>query len=150
MPHTQVTRSDGRYIELVADLDVVKSVVFQSNGFIAQPGLLGKAEIANIACHALPPGNPETDLLIFKGIVLLHWLYRMGTVSGMVLPATSGGGAGTGLALRGVETALASSTGSPELRMRRELTTPPERLMVKSTTTVPVAPFGLVPLCRLR
>ena len=68
----------------------------------------------------------------------------------MVLPPTSGGGAGTGLALRGVETALASNAGSPELRTRRELTTPPERLMVKATTTVPAAPFGFPPLWRLR
>ena len=150
MLHAQIARCDGRDIEFAADLNVVKPGVFPSNGFIAQPGLLGRTEIASSACHALPPGNPEIDPLIFKGIIPFHWLYRMGTVSMMLLPPTKGGGAGTGLALRGDEAAFSSNTGSPELRTRREPTTPPERLMVKATTTVPIAPFGFPPLCRLR
>src|SRR4029079_10784207 len=67
MLHTKVTRGDGRHAELATDLNVIKPIVFQSDSLIAQPGMLGKTEIASTAFHALPPGKLEIDLL-----TLLH------------------------------------------------------------------------------
>jgi hypothetical protein len=59
-------------------------------------------------------------------------------------PPKSGGGAGTGLARRGSETASASSAGLPDEPIRRADSTWPDRAMVKATDAVPVlaAPDG--------
>src|SRR4029077_13663394 len=67
-----------------------------------------------------------------------------GTVRVRTLPPKSGGGAGTGLARRGSETASASSAGLPDEPIRRADSTWPDRAMVKATEAVPVlaAPDG--------
>src|SRR6202042_669740 len=67
-----------------------------------------------------------------------------GTVRVRTPPPKSGGGAGTGLARRGSETASASSAGLPDEPIRRAASTWPDRAMVKATDAVPVlaAPDG--------
>ena len=74
-----------------------------------------------------------------------------GTVSVSEPSLTLGGGAGTGLARRGSETASESYVPIPDERISRDDTTRPERSMVNAICAVPLPPApGGKRLWRLR